>query len=61
MMAKVIASKNDPSRWGLKLRLDSDVVVIDQTGSSKTIDKDGVIPLIKNLKICFKDIDAIIE
>lgn len=61
MMAKVIASKNDPSRWGLKLRLDSDVVVIDQTGNSKTIDKDGVIPLIKNLKICFKDIDAIIE
>lgn len=61
MMAKVIASKKDPSRWGLKLRLDDDVTVIDQTGVSKVIDKDGVIPLIKNLKIIFKDIEAIIE
>ena len=60
-MAKVIASKKDPSKWGIKLRLENDVIITDQTGVSKNIDKEGVIPIIKNLKIQFKDILATIE
>ena len=60
-MGKVIVSKKDPSRWGIKLRLDNGVEIMDSTGSIKSIEKDGVIPIIKNLKIKFAEIVAIIE
>ena len=52
-VAMVVRSKSNPSIWGIKLRLDNDVEVKDTSGNIKSIAKDGVIPIINNLKIKF--------
>ena len=59
-IAKVIQNKNNPSLWGIQLRLDNDVYIKDKDGKEKIIKKDGVIPIISNLKIKFTK-DSITE
>lgn len=59
-IAKVIQNKNNPSLWGIQLRLDNDVYIKDKDGKEKIIKKDGVIPIISNLKIKFTE-DSIAE
>lgn len=54
-VGKVIASKKNPGLWGIKLDLASDVLIKDSSGQEKTVAKDGVIPIIRNLKIKFND------
>ena len=51
----IIQSKNNPQIWGIKLELDEDVLIKDANGVEKTISKDGVIPIISNLKIKFNE------
>ena len=55
-IGKVIVNKNNPSLWGIKLRVNNDVLIKDKSGKEKTIDKEGVIPLISGLKIKFNDL-----
>ena len=57
-IAQVIQSKSDPTIWGIRLSLDTDVLVKDTSNNEKTIDKNGVIPIINGLKVKFND-DAI--
>jgi hypothetical protein len=54
-VGRVIANKNNPSLWGIKLALDADVEIKDSAGRTKLVAKDGVIPIIRNLKIKFND------
>lgn len=54
-VGKVIVNKNNPSLWGIKLNLDNDVLIKDKDGKEKVISKDGVIPIINNLKVKFND------
>ncbi len=54
-VGKVIQSKNNPQIWGIKLELEEDVLIKDANGVEKTISKDGVIPIISNLKIKFNE------
>ena len=51
----VIANKNNPSIWGIKLNLNHDIEVKDSNGVIKGIKADGVIPIIKDLKIKFNE------
>ena len=46
-----ITNKNNPSLWGIKLRLEHEIKVEDSLGKTMIIAKDGVIPLINKLKI----------
>lgn len=55
-VGKVIPNKNNPSLWGIELRVDSDVLIKDSGGKEKVIKKDGVIPIIINLKVKFDDV-----
>lgn len=52
----VVANKNNPSLWGIKLALDKDIKIEDSFGNIKTVAKTGVIPIVKNLKIKFNNI-----
>ena len=54
-VAKVITNKQNPSLWGIKLNLDREIKVKDKTGLEKTINKDGIIPIINGLTIMFND------
>jgi len=54
-VGKVVVNKSNPSLWGIKCRLDNDIKIVDSTGREKAIAKDGVVPLINNLKIYFTD------
>ena len=59
-IAKIIQNKKNPSLWGIELRLDNEVYIKDKDGKEKVIKKDGVVPIVANLKIKFKE-DAIAE
>lgn len=52
-VGKVVANKKNPALWGIKLALDENVEITDSSANTKVIDKDGVIPIIRNLKIKF--------
>ena len=54
-IGKVIVNKNNPGLWGIKLQLPNDVLIKDKSGKEKTITKDGVIPIVNELKIKFSD------
>ena len=54
-IAKVVVNKNNPSLWGIALRLENEVFIKDKNGNEKTIAKDGVIPIVNGLKIKFND------
>lgn len=54
-IGKVIANKNNPSLWGIKLNLEEDIEIKDGFGNIRQIVKDGVIPIIKDLKIKFDE------
>lgn len=49
----VIANKSNPSLWGVRLLLEQGVEIKDSVGNIKQIAKDGVVPIIKDLKIKF--------
>lgn len=51
----VVANKKNPSLWGIKLALDHNVEIKDSEGNVKTVDANGVIPIVKNLKIKFNE------
>lgn len=55
VVGEVIVNKKNPSLWGIKLNLDHDILIKDINGNTKTIDGDGVIPIVNNLKIKFSD------
>ena len=54
-IAKIVVNKNNPGLWGIKLALPADVLIKDKTGKEKVVAKDGVIPIINELKIKFND------
>ena len=54
-IGRVIVNKNNPSLWGIELRLNNDVLIKDKNGQEKTISKTGVIPIVSGLKIKFND------
>lgn len=54
-IGEVIANKNNPSLWGIKLNYTSDIEIKDTKGVIKQISKNGVIPIIKGLKIKFNE------
>ena len=54
-VGKVVANKNNPSLWGIKLALLEDVEIKDASGNTKTVASDGIIPIIRNLKIKFNE------
>ena len=54
-IGKVIVNKNNPSLWGILLRLPYEVFIKDKNGNEKTIAKGGVIPIVNELKIKFND------
>lgn len=49
----IIPSKTNSNIWGIKLNLDHNIQVKDSYGNLRTINKDGVIPIIDNLEIKF--------
>ncbi len=51
----VIANKNNPSLWGIRISLNHDILIKDSKGVEKTIQANGVIPIVKDLKIKFSD------
>ena len=51
----VVSNKNNPSLWGIKLAMQNDVVIKDVQDNEKTVSANGVIPIIKNLKIKFDE------
>ncbi|MGN0796473.1 MAG: hypothetical protein ACI4MT_05930, partial [Christensenellales bacterium] len=51
----VVANKNNPSLWGIKLALNSTVEIKDADGNVKQIVGNGVIPIVRNLKIKFNE------
>ena len=55
VVGRVVSNKNNPSLWGIKLALDGDVEIKDAAGKTKVVAKDGVIPIVRNLKIKFND------
>ena len=55
VVCKVIQNKNNPMLWGIALNLDKDVIVIDKEENQKVISKNGVIPIVSNLKIIFNE------
>ena len=52
---KVVTNRKNPSLWGIKLALGADVEIKDASGNVKTIAGDGVVPIIRNLKIKFDE------
>lgn len=54
-VGKVVVNKNNPSLWGIKLALENDVEIKDCEGNEKVVAKDDVIPIVRNLKIRFKE------
>ncbi len=54
-VGKVVVNKNNPSLWGIKLALENDVEIKDYEGNEKVVANDGVIPIVRNLKIRFKE------
>lgn len=54
-VGKVVVNKNNPSLWGIKLALENDIEIKDCEGNEKVVAKDGVIPIVRNLKIRFKE------
>jgi hypothetical protein len=54
-IGKVITNKNNPSLWGIKIKLEHPILVKDRSGHEKEIAKDGVIPIIDGLKIRFEE------
>ena len=53
VVGEVIQNKKNPSLWGIKFNLDKNIEIEDASGSIKDINKDGVVPIINNLKIKF--------
>lgn len=47
----VCRNKKNPSIIGIRLFLTNNVIIEDSTGCTKEIDKNGVIPIVRNLKI----------
>ena len=54
-VGRVVANKNNPSIWGIKLDLPQDVEIKDSQGKCKVVAHDGVIPIVRNLKIRFNE------
>ncbi len=54
-IGRVIVNKNNPSLWGIELRMPNDVLIKDNNGNEKTISRTGVIPIVNGLKIKFND------
>ena len=54
-IGKVVANKSNPSIWGIKLATSEDVEIKDSNGNIKMIPRDGVIPIVRNLKIKFNE------
>lgn len=54
-IGKVVVNKNNPSLWGILLKLNNDVLIKDKNGKEMTVDKNGVIPIVSDLKIKFND------
>ena len=49
--ATVIPSKNNPNIWGIRLNNNKEYVVEDRSGHQKVIAPNGVIPIVRGLKI----------
>ena len=51
----VVVNKNNPSLWGIKMALLESVEVKDAEGAVKEVAGNGVVPIVKNLKIKFNE------
>lgn len=54
-VGRVVANKNNPSIWGIKLDIAEDVEIKDAQGRCMIVAHNGVIPIVRNLKIKFND------
>ena len=52
-IGEVIINKNNPSLWGILMKIPCLVLLKDKTGKEKSISKGGVIPIVDGLKIKF--------
>lgn len=55
VLGVVIVNKNNPSLWGIKLKNNEDIEIVDSHGNKKIVGPNGVIPIIKNLTINFNN------
>lgn len=55
VVGRILASKSNPKRWGIFVEHDNPITIADSVGTVKTIDKGGVIPIVKNLSINFDE------
>lgn len=55
VVGEVVQNKTNPNFWGIKYDLDENVVIQDAKGNSKELLKNGVIPIVANLNIKFKE------
>lgn len=55
VVGEVIANKNNPALWGIRLHLPYSVEIEDTTGNQKVVAGDGVIPIVKDLQIKFNE------
>lgn len=53
MVGAVITNKSNPSLWGVRLFLEQGVEIKDGVGNIKQVANDGVVPIVKDLKIKF--------
>jgi len=51
VFAYVVRNKNNPSLWGIKLNLNNEILIKDNVGVEKKISGNGIIPIVKGLKI----------
>lgn len=52
---EVIQNKNNPAIWGIKMNVDGKIQLKDSKGNVKEINGNGVIPIIKDLKLRFEN------
>ena len=60
IVGKVMTNKNNPSLWGIKFDLNTNIQIKDKDGITKEVVGNGVVPIVNNLKIKFSD-DCIAE
>ena len=55
VIGEVIVNKNNPALWGIRFNLTTDIKVKDAGGAIKTIQGNGVVPILNNLAVKFSD------
>ena len=54
-VGEIIQSKKDPTRWGIRMNTQQELIIEDSAGTKKVIPIGGVIPIIRDLTIKFNE------